>query len=164
MKRPPFEIYPMLSDNTILLRPIAPHEVSQLIDISFYDAQQATTMDQAAAMLARINEDYRAGNTLHWGIEDRLTHQLVGTCGYYRGFETGRGELGCVLLEQFRGYGYMAKALKLAVDFGRNEMELLAIVAITTRQNRPAVRLLEGLAFREVAELPDGYVEYAYPF
>ncbi|SFP76175.1 ribosomal-protein-alanine N-acetyltransferase [Hymenobacter arizonensis] len=154
----------MLSDDTVLLRSIAPHEVSQLIAISFYDAQQATTLDQAATMLARISEDYRAGNTIHWGIEDTLTHQLVGTCGYYRGFEKGRGELGCVLLEQFRGHGYMAKALKLAVDFGRDEMKLKAVVAITTRLNHPAVRLLESLDFREVAALPDGYVEYSYPF
>ncbi|MBF9237385.1 GNAT family N-acetyltransferase [Hymenobacter sp. BT683] len=163
MQRPPFPHHPALSDDTILLRQIAPHEVSQLIDISFYDAKQATTVDQAASMLARIAEDYRAGNTIHWGIEDKATHRLVGTCGYYRGFEKERGELGCVLLEPFRGQGYMAKALKLVIEFGKSELALKAIVAITSRQNRPAIRLMEGLAFREAATLPDGYVEYIYP-
>ena len=163
MPRPPFDPYPTLWDDTIVLRQIARREVAQVLSISFYEGQPATTVAEAAAMLASINEDYRAGTALHWGIEDKATRQLVGTCGYYRGFENERGELGGVLLPPFRGRGYMAKALLLAIEFGRNELALKAIVAITTPRNRPATRLLRGLAFRAVAALPDGAVEYAYP-
>ncbi|WP_035567188.1 GNAT family N-acetyltransferase [Hymenobacter sp. IS2118] len=164
MPRPPFALYPQLSDDTVLLRQIAPHEVAQLIDISFYDAVAATTQAQAAAMLARIDEDYRAGNTIHWGIEAIATHQLVGTCGYYRGFEQEQGELGCVLLAPFRGRGYMARALQLAVAFGKTELALQRIVSITGNNNFPAIRLLQGLNFRQVAALPDGYLEFVYTF
>ena len=130
-----------------------------LVEISFYDAVQASTVEKAAEMQDRINEDYVDGSSIHWGIEDRLSGQIVGTCGYYRGFDKGQGELGCVLLPQYRGKGYMAAAMQLAIAFGFDQMGLERIWAATDQDNTAAIKLLERLDFIKVGEL-ENEIEY----
>ena len=162
MKLPPYDNFPSISDNKILLRQILFSDIDEIIEISFYDAIQATTIQQATIMQARINEDYLDGNSIHWGIADKLTNKIVGTCGYYRGLDKGEGELGCVLLPQYRGQGYMTSALLLAIEFGQYDIGLRRIWAITTKQNKKAIKLIEKLNFIKIAELDDNEVEYEF--
>lgn len=140
MKPPPYTIFPNITDERISLRQIRATDIKDLIEVSFYDAVQATSVLIATEMQAKINSDYFDGNSIHWGVADKLTNNIVGTCGYYRGFENGEGELGCVLLPQYRGKGYMTSAIQLAIDFGFNTIGLKRIWAITTQQNDKAKR------------------------
>ncbi|MFZ4544706.1 MAG: GNAT family N-acetyltransferase [Saprospiraceae bacterium] len=160
MRLPPYSEFPCISDDKIILREIQVSDLSELIEISYYDGIQATTLQQAAEMQARINTDYLTDNSVHWGIADKSNNKIVGTCGYYRGFENEAGELGCVLLPQYRGQGYMTAALLLAIEFGLNDIRLQRIRAITTRQNSKAIQLLEKLNFVKVADLEDDEIEY----
>jgi len=160
MRLPPYDKFPSISDDKIVLRQIQFSDIEDIIEISFYDAVQATTLTQAIDMQAKINEDYNNGNSIHWGIADKLTNKIVGTCGYYRGLEKGEGELGCVLLPQYRGKGYMHFALMLAIDFGINNIGLKRIWAITNKQNEKAIKLIEKLNFIKIADLDDNEVEY----
>ena len=133
--------------------------MNDLLEISYYDAKQAANLTQAIEMQAKIDKDYDDGNSIHWGIEDISSNKIVGTCGYYRGFEKGEGELGCVLLKQFRGQSFMTNAMQLAIDFGLNNMELKRIWAITSKQNIKATKLLERLNFIKLTDLPDDEIE-----
>lgn len=160
MKLPPYENFPSISNNKISLRQIQFSDINEIIEISFYDATQATTPKQATEMQIKINEDYTDGKSIHWGIEDKLTNKIVGTCGYYRGLDKGEGELGCVLLPQYRGQGYMTWAMLLAIEFGLNDIGLRRIWAVTTKQNEKAIKLIEKLNFIKIAELDDNQVEY----
>jgi ribosomal-protein-alanine N-acetyltransferase len=89
-----------------------------------------------------------------------LTNTIVGTCGYYRGLDKGEGELGCVLLPQYRGQGYMTYAMQLAIEFGLTNMGLKRIWAVTTRQNEKAIKFIENLNFIKIADLNEDEVEY----
>ncbi len=160
MSVPPYDKFPSISDDKIMLRQIQFSDINDLIEISFYDAIQATTLKQATEMQTKINEDYTNGNSIHWGIADKLTNRIVGTCGYYRGLDKGEGELGCVLLPQFRGQGYMTSAMLLAIEFGLNRIGLKRIWAITTKQNVKAIKLIEKLNFIKIADLDNNEVEY----
>lgn len=160
MKLPPYENFPSISDDKISLRQIQFSDINDLIQISFYDAIQAKTIKEATEMQTKINEDYINGNSIHWGIADKLTNKIVGTCGYYRGLDKGEGELGCVLLPKYRGQGYMTSAMLLAIEFGLNDIGLKRIWAITTKQNEKAIKLIEKLNFIKIAELDDNEVEY----
>lgn len=111
-------------------------------------------------MQTKIHEDYIDGHSIHWGIADKLTNKIVGTCGYYRGLDKGEGELGCVLLPKYRGQGYMTSAMLLAIEFGLHDIGLRRIWAITNKQNEKGINLLEKLNFIMVAELGDNEVEY----
>jgi ribosomal-protein-alanine N-acetyltransferase len=160
MRLPPYENFPTIIGDTISLRQILPADIQDLIEISVYDGVRATTLEQAAAMQARIDADYNDGNSIHWGIANNLTHKMVGTCGYYRGLDKGEGELGCILLPQFRGQGFMTAGMLLAIDFGFNHIGLKRIWAATGRQNAKAIKLLEQLNFKKIADLEDDHVEY----
>lgn len=162
MTLPPYENFPQLSDGKIALRQILSEDLEDLIEISFYDAVQAKSVVEALSMQDKINKDYTAGSSIHWGIRDNLTNKIVGTCGYYRGFEQESGELGCVLLPQYYGQGYMTAAMLLAIDFGLNNMGLKRIWAATGKDNNKAIKLLERLHFRKVADLEDKEIEYEF--
>lgn len=162
MKLPPYDKFPSISDDTIVLRQIQFSDIKDMIEISFYDSIQATTLTQAIEMQVQINVDYSNGNSIHWGIVDKLTNKIVGTCVYYRGLDKGEGELGCVLLPQYRGQGYMTFAMLLAIEFGLKNIGLKRVWAITTQQNDKAIKLLERLKFIRIAELPNDAIEYAW--
>jgi ribosomal-protein-alanine N-acetyltransferase len=160
MHQPPYTPFPTITGEKFSLRQITDADITQLLEISFYDGILATSVPEAIAMNSKINQDYLEGKSIHWGITDNLNGKLTGTCGYYRGFEKDEGELGCVLLPQFRGQGIMTTALKLGIDFGIHTMALQRIRAVTTRQNISANRLLERLNFVKVSELKDDAIEY----
>jgi ribosomal-protein-alanine N-acetyltransferase len=160
MNLPPYIDFPIISDEKIRLRQIIESDLKDLIEISFYDANQAKNVVQAIEMQAKIDKDYDEGNSIHWGIEDISTNKIVGTCGYYRGLDKGEGELGCVLLPQFRGQGFMTNAMLLAIDFGLKNMALKRIWAVTSKQNIQAIKLHERLNFIKLTDLPDDEIEY----
>jgi ribosomal-protein-alanine N-acetyltransferase len=160
MKLPPYSIFPIISGDKISLREIGSSDIEDLIEISFYDSIQATTFQEAAEMQAKINKDYIDGNSIHWGIAANSTNKIIGTCGYYRGLDKGAGELGCVLLPQYRGQGFMTSAMLLAIDFGINNIGLKRVWAITTKQNEKAIKLLENLNFIKIADLDNDEIEY----
>ena len=160
MQLPPFDIFPLISDKKIRLRQIIASDMNDLLEISYYNAIQAKNIAQAIEMQAKIDKDYEEGNSIHWGIEELSTNKIVGTCGYYRSLDKGEGELGCVLLPQFRGQGFMTNAMQLAIDFGLKNMELKRICAVTSKQNNQAIKLLERLNFIKLTDYPDDEIEY----
>ena len=159
---PPFQIFPELSNQNINLRAIRNTDVKDIIEISFYDGKQAEHEAEALTMQAKINKDYCDGNTIHWGIFEQKSGIILGTCGYYRGFKDGIGELGCVLKPAFRGKGYMTSALGLALSFGKEVMQLNQITAITSVENLPAQRLLTRLQFQIIGYPDAESLEYTF--
>lgn len=155
MNLPPYNNFPALKGASITLRPVQTSDIGNLVEISFYDSVVASSYLQALEMQDKINLDYETGNSIHWGIAENSTNRITGTCGYYRGFDKHSGELGFVMLPQYRGKGYMAAALTLAVDFGFTCIGLERIWAVTDKQNLNAVKLLERLHFKKVAERGD---------
>lgn len=160
MNLPPFDIFPTIEGERVSLRQISVNDIESIVEISFYDATQATSIQQAADMQIKINDDYLAGNSIHWAIIDLATNKIVGTCGYYRELSNGQGELGCVLLPQFRGNGFMTAAMLLAIRFGLDTIGLKQIWAATNRNNLKAIKLLEHLNFLKKADVGCEEVKY----
>lgn len=160
MNLPPYKDFPNITGNKILLRQVLRSDLKDIIEISFYNRKQAKSLEEATMMLDKIDNDYMEGNSIHWGIAFNSTNILVGTCGYYRGFDNGEGELGCILLPHFRGQGFMLEAMQLAIDFGFNSIGLKRIWAITSKHNFKAVSLLNRLSFIRVKELQNDEIEF----
>lgn len=162
MNLPPFPVFPKISGDRITLREITSEDLPDLIEISYYNAIQAKNVEEAKGMQDKIDQDYRQGNSIHWGIADAKTNRILGTCGYYRGFENDSGELGCVLLPQFQGKGYMTSAMKSAIDFGLEKLELKRIWSATSKDNVAAIKLLERLNFSKTADFGDHEIKFEY--
>ncbi|MNG18869.1 hypothetical protein D3C85_1264150 [compost metagenome] len=54
----------------------------------------------------------------------------------------------------------MTVAMLLAIDFGINTIGLQRVWAITTKQNKSAIKLLDKLNFIQIADLQDDEIEY----
>ncbi|MES2512772.1 MAG: GNAT family N-acetyltransferase [Bacteroidota bacterium] len=160
MSLPPYLVFPVITSDKIILREVSEADLKDILEIQFYDGVAADTMEEGKEMLAKINRNYRDGDSIHWGIADQATNQLVGTLGYYRSFKENTGELGCVLLAQFRGQGFMSRAMELVINYGFSTMQLDRIIAITTTHNAAAVKLLEGLGFFKTRYLEDNEVKF----
>ena len=162
MNLPPYDKFPEIDSETIILREIQDDDLKDVVEISFYDAMPALTVENAKEMQDRINQDYQNGSSIHWGIANKQTNQIMGTLGYYRGFENGIGELGCVLKFEFYGKGFMTTAMKLAAEFGLNNMGLIKIIAITDKNNNNAIRLFNRVGFVKTADLEENEIEYQF--
>ena len=160
-KYPPYQKFPTLCSDELVLRKVTDSDAGDLMEISFYDGIQARAPDEAMEMLKKIDGDYLLGNSIHWGIIDVQTSKLVGTCGYYRGFKDNSGELGYILKPSFEGRGYMTKALKQAIEFGLYTIGLQKIIAITEKKNLKSQNILKKLNFSQEAD-KDDYITFTY--
>lgn len=160
LKLPPYKDFPILASERIVLREILQTDIKDIIEISFYDGKQALNEEEALEMQAKIEEDYEKGDSIHWGIARKEDNLLIGTCGFYRGFADGKGELGCVLMPNFQGKGYMTEALQLVIGFGIEHIQLHTIVAFTSLQNKKAVELLIRLRFKKIQNVGEELVQY----
>lgn len=142
--------FPLLSNDRLLLRRVVPGDVSAIREISVYDGVWAESDPEAVEILARIERDYRRGESIHWGICLPGSDEVVGTCGFYRGFAGKVGEVGYILRPAFRGRGIMTAALELVTAYGLNELRLDEIVAYADPSNEPSIAVLLRLGFRGV--------------
>jgi len=159
---PPYNKFPEIVSGAILLRQVKTSDIQHLIEISFYNSKPALTLDDAIEMQKKIDLDYQNGTSIHCGIINNQTNKIMSTLGYYRGFNNGAGELGCVLKPEFRVQGYITIAMKLACEFGLKNIGLAKIIAITTMQNHSAIKLLERSNFINTQILNDEDIEFQY--
>lgn len=162
MNLPPFEVFPELQDERIRLREARESDVLSLLEILTYDGKPAETLEEGMNNLSRIDQNYLDGDTVNWVVEQIETKEPVGFVGYYRGFKNGTGELGCVLKTEFRGKGFMSPALRLAAEFGIEQMKLEQVIALTRPNNEKAIILLNRNGFRMEEGLTEGYLKFVY--
>jgi ribosomal-protein-alanine N-acetyltransferase len=160
MKLPPYKKFPQINSDQVVLRQIQNDDIQDIVEISFYNSKPALTIEDAIEMQNKINSDYQNGTLIHWGIADVQTNKIVGTLGYYRGFNNGIGEIGCVLKSEFRKKGLMTNAMKLAIEYGLNHIGLSKIIAITGKENNNAIKLLERLHFHKISDFDENNVMY----
>jgi ribosomal-protein-alanine N-acetyltransferase len=86
-----------------VLREVLENDAPFIVDISFYNGKAAKTEREVKAMLKRINADVARGESIHWGVTLKTGGGVIGTCGFYRGFDRYRGEIAYVLKEAYRG-------------------------------------------------------------
>lgn len=77
------------------------------------------------------------------------TDELVGTCGYYRGYVKNSGEISYLLKISHRGLGIMKEAVKLIVNFGFDFLKLNSAVAYTNSNNPASIAVLENAGFKK---------------
>lgn len=140
---------PTLRSERLRLRAPTVQDAPALLEISYYDGVQAADIGEARHMLEKIGADVARGQSLHWGICLQEGGEMIGTCGFYRGYPDGTGELGYVLKPSYRGQGYMREALGAVIAQGFEAMHLARIVAHTGADNRASIGVLRRLAFEQ---------------
>lgn len=161
MLLPPYDTFPVLrTERGITLRQVTTADLEDALEIARYNGRPAESIAHAQAMFDKIDLQYENGECISWGIADAETGKICGTCGYYRGFTNGAGEIGFILKEAYRGKGIMREAIAEICRFGREVAQMERIFAITGRTNSKARALLEALHFNEIKEVDGDMIEY----
>lgn len=80
------------------------------------------------------------------------TDTSIGVCGLVKRAFMEHVDIGFAFLPEFRGNGYAFEAASAVLDYGKNELEINPIVAITAPENARSIKLLEklGLKFSKI--------------
>ena len=92
-----------------------------------------------------------------WLVERTEDRTPIGICGLIKRDALPDVDVGFAFLPSFRGSGYAFEAAQAVVNFGWNALGLARIVAITSPDNDPSMRLLErlGFGFERMLQLAD---------
>lgn len=145
------EEHPMLTTSRLILKKVMQDDLSELEEIVSYRPVKDLT---AAQLLKIVNQQFIDKTAINWGVY--FNNELIGTVGFYRGFNNNIGEVGYVTRESFRGKGFTTSAVNAVVEYGLHQMRLTKVIAYTSHSNRASQAILRKLNFKQVkAEKPE---------
>ncbi|WP_342563097.1 GNAT family N-acetyltransferase [Paenibacillus sp. FSL R7-0345] len=144
------------SDAAAVFRHFADEAVTRYMDIP-----PCRDMAEASEIIRFHTED----SGCRWGLFDKATGQLAGTCGYHCWVKEAqsRAEIGYDLSSTWWSRGLMTEAITPVIRWGFEQMKLDLIEATIDPANERSARLLERLGFQRKKELVDGLVYYFLP-
>ena len=91
-----------------------------------------------------------------YGVERKESPGLIGISGLVKREFLDDVDVGFALLPDFRGKGYAYEASAAVVSYARDSLGLTRLLAITSIDNDPSIRLLEklGLRFERFIRVP----------
>jgi [ribosomal protein S5]-alanine N-acetyltransferase len=131
------------SDDEFLFRHFADPDVCRYL----YDAEPFTCVEEARRLIEFFAPTENKDRN-RWGVCLQESGELIGTCGFMFWDRANRiAELGYDLAHAHWGHGYMPEAVRAALGFAFDELELNRVHAYTSVDNAQSVRLLEKLGF-----------------
>ena len=138
------EPFPRLETKRLVLNQLLEEDVEQLLEINSFN-DRAKTEEELDQLLQTIAEQQNEKQGVIWAIF--IDQEVIGTVGFYRGFENDEGKVGYVIREKYRRQGFLSEALTEVVRFGFEQMELNSISAYTTDYNHASVLALAKFGF-----------------
>lgn len=168
MERDPKPI-PMLVTPRLRLRQIVDSDLASVHralsdpQVTAYYAVSFATLDETRVQMEWFENLRRTGTGIWWAVcRVEEPRALIGACGLNDwAVEHRRAELGCWLLPEAWGQGYMREALEALLTHAYGALGLHRIEAEVEEENLACQRLLERLGFacegtRRACELSDG--------
>lgn len=150
-----FEPYPLLETQRLILNEITDRHVEDLSlvlsdpDVAKHDYFYPTkNLDEVMQFIERYGEERQDNAEITWGIFEKETKRLVGTCGLGDFLDQAkRAEVGYAIAKDYWGKGYATEAIGAVIDYGFKVIGLNRIEASVTPGNEPSVRVLEKNGF-----------------
>lgn len=119
------------------------------------DEPPVTDMSQAQEIV-QFYLDSASKPYNRWVIVTKTDGQRIGTCGFHKWNKSHQhAEIGYDLSPKAWGQGYMQEALRAAIQFGFNQMNLHRIEALVYPENTRSLYLLNKLGFKQEGTLRD---------
>lgn len=144
-----------LQTKRLILRPIAIRDRYEIYylrtdsDINRFVERPATnTIEDAEDFVRKVRDGTTNNEHVYWGIQLIETPTLIGTiCLWNYSADRKTAEIGFELHPEFQGKGLMNEAVKSVISYGFDDVNLEEIYAVTHKNNRNAILLLEAHAF-----------------
>ena len=143
---------PEIKTGRLLLRGMTPDDAADVFEYAsdplvaryvIWDAHRS--IKDSESFLELVVEGYRNGELGSWGMVDRESGKLIGTCGYDGSWlpAHARAEIGYALSRRYWGKGLMPEAVKALIEFGFDRMDLNRIVARCFSQNTASEKVMQ---------------------
>lgn len=159
----------LISGNRIYLCPLSSDDVDGIYQLrsnpivnSFIDRKPCESKEEAFAFIQMIEEKSASGDVIYRSIKMKETKDMTGTICVFNFLNDDEScEVGYELLPEHQGKGIMNEALKLILDFCKNELSKKIVFAEVKNNNIKSISLLEKLGFAQEEEADeDGYLKF----
>ena len=166
-----FKHIPTLCTERLALRPM---QVSDYTDMYDYAKRPELTRyllwsphpsaEYSKEFLKFVVKRYRAGKFYDWGVEEKESGRMIGTCGFTSiDVEHRKGEIGYVINPDFHHRGYALEAAAEILKFGFLELDLNRIECRFMQGNAPSLKVMEKLGMTFEGYMRDAmYVKGEY--
>lgn len=112
------------------------------------DRNVRTVVEARDYIESRFTESYRKFGFGMWAVELKENNAVIGICGFVKRDGLPDADIGFAFLPQYAGQGYAFESAAAALEYGRNDLNLKSVLAITSKDNDASGRLLGKLDFR----------------
>ena len=135
----------------------SPSWLKYIGDRNIYSEQQARTYIQES-----IIPSYQKLGYGFYKIELKQTGECIGTCGFFKRSFLDHPDIGYAMLPEHQSKGYMKEASEAVIKFGKEELGLDKILAITSEENEISQRVLRNLGMERSGVVRDETNENEY--
>ncbi len=125
-----------------------------------YIGDKGITDDKAAADYIQVNfiKSYLDNGFGLWLVQTKDEMIPIGICGLVKRDTLDHPDIGFAFLKRHEKKGYGLESAKAVLEYGRDELNMPKVLAITTQDNAASGRLLEKirLSFDHNIEAPNG--------
>lgn len=147
--------FPVLHTDRLVCRELIKADAKQLLSIRnneeinrFIGRSSAQTLQHVHGFIDSRRLDRTEGKGVYWAIELKSSGKLIGTiCFWNLDYNAGTAEIGYELLPAEQGKGLMTEAIDKVITYGFETMQLDAMTACLSPNNKPSVNLLERHGF-----------------
>ena len=158
-----FAPFPNLETERLLLRRVDSNDVKEIFALrsnpetmKYIPRPLVKTDEDALEHIAMIDSKIDSNEGINWAITLKDNSKLIGIIGHYRiKPEHYRAEIGYMLLPEYQGKGIVSEAVREAVKYGFNSMNLHSIEAIIAPENHGSAKVLEKNGFVKEAHLKE---------
>jgi ribosomal-protein-alanine N-acetyltransferase len=106
-------------------------------------------VEQAAVFIqTRYRQSYGDHGFGLYAVELKLSGTQIGICGFVKRDHLPNPDIGFAFLPEYEGLGYGHESTLAMLHYGRDDLKMTRILAITTIDNEASRKLLEKIGFR----------------
>ncbi|EFI67994.1 acetyltransferase [Lysinibacillus fusiformis ZC1] len=144
-------MFPILHTERLVLRELSSSDGQALLAcfsnpevLRHYGQQPLTSLGQVQQIIQNFANNFAEKRGIKWGIALKEQEGIIGTIGFQEwSIEHRRAEISYALLPEYWGNGYAQEAVKRAISYGFEEMDLVRIGAIVFKENEASNLLLQ---------------------
>ncbi|MFJ7372995.1 GNAT family N-acetyltransferase [Lysinibacillus capsici] len=150
-------MFPILHTERLVLRELTSSDGQALLAcfsdpkvLRHYGQQPLTSLVQVQQIIQNFANNFAEKRGIKWGIALKDQKGIIGTIGFQEwSIEHRRAEISYALFPEYWGNGYAQEAVKRAISYGFEEMDLVRIGAIVFKENEASNLLLQKIGFEQ---------------
>jgi ribosomal-protein-alanine N-acetyltransferase len=158
-----FSNLPQLGTTRLILRPLRLADAADVLayagdpEVSrFMSWEMHRSIDDSQDFLLWVMECYSHHEEGPWGLEERSSGRLIGTCGLHDVVPADRrAELGYTLARPYWNQGYMTEAVEAVLKFAFLRLDLNRIQAVCVPENLASERVMQKVGMTYEGTLRD---------